>query len=178
VFVAAYLMLFVDPPVAALMAWLVSMTSRQAGHFFFEPRTYDHVNLVTHVHKEAIKVGYNLRRKWTLMGVWVAMPAWIMLDPTMLSLSQGWDGWVGFARHVGWAWLALGVAGLLVRAVHLALQGKMLTACAWVAKVLTDPFHDIQLYHRAPFHLLRGERLDPMHHVKAEIALRNQSDSS
>ena len=35
-FVVAYGLLFVDPALAALLAWLVSMTSRQAGHFFFE----------------------------------------------------------------------------------------------------------------------------------------------
>jgi hypothetical protein len=36
-FVVAYGMLFIDPAVAALIAWMVSMTSRQSGHFFFEP---------------------------------------------------------------------------------------------------------------------------------------------
>ena len=37
-FVIAYGLLFVDPAWAALLAWCVSMTSRQAGHFFFEPQ--------------------------------------------------------------------------------------------------------------------------------------------
>src|SRR5690606_1454807 len=55
-FVLAYAMLWFDPVVPALIAWLVSMTSRQAGHFFFEPKGYDHVNQATHEHKEAIKV--------------------------------------------------------------------------------------------------------------------------
>ena len=40
-FVAAYAMLFIDPAVAGLLAWLVSMSSRQIGHFFFEPDGYD-----------------------------------------------------------------------------------------------------------------------------------------
>jgi hypothetical protein len=31
-------------------------------------------------------------------------------------------------------------------------------------KILTDPFHDVKLYHRAPLHLLRGELIDPMAH--------------
>jgi len=46
-FLFAYVMLFVDPAVSALVGWLVSMTSRQAGHFFFEPKGYDHVNQAT-----------------------------------------------------------------------------------------------------------------------------------
>ncbi|HEV7633585.1 MAG TPA: Mpo1-like protein, partial [Steroidobacteraceae bacterium] len=62
-FVAAYALLIINPVAAALVAWLVAMTSRQAGHFFFEPKGYDEVNQATHEHKEDIKVGYNLRRK-------------------------------------------------------------------------------------------------------------------
>jgi hypothetical protein len=35
------------------------------------------------------------------------------------------------------------------------------TGLIWAIKILTDPFHDVKLYWRAPFHLLRGELLDP-----------------
>ena len=73
-FVAAYGLLFVDPALAAILAWCVAMVTRQAGHFFFEPRGYDHVNAVSDEHKEAVKVGYNIRRKVVLMTVWLAMP--------------------------------------------------------------------------------------------------------
>src|SRR5258708_16567134 len=59
-FLFAYVMLFIDPMVSALVGWLVSITSRQAGHFFFEPRGYDHGNPATPAHKEATKAGYNL----------------------------------------------------------------------------------------------------------------------
>jgi hypothetical protein len=31
----------------------------------------------------------------------------------------------------------------------------------WATKILTDPFHDIKLYHKAPLALLRGELIDP-----------------
>jgi len=37
------------------------------------------------------------------------------------------------------------------------------TGLVWITKILTDPFHDVWLYHRAPLHLLRGEWIDPMH---------------
>ena len=37
-FLVAYALLFVDPVAAALVGWLFSMTTRQAGHFFFEPK--------------------------------------------------------------------------------------------------------------------------------------------
>lgn len=35
-FLVAYVLLFIDPAAAAILGWCVSMTSRQAGHFFFE----------------------------------------------------------------------------------------------------------------------------------------------
>ena len=73
-FIAAYGLLFTDPASAALLAWGVSMTTRQSGHFFFEPKGYDTVNRATHEHKEDIKVGYNLRRKMVLMAVWALFP--------------------------------------------------------------------------------------------------------
>lgn len=154
-FVAAYALLFVDPALAAIVGWCLSMTTRQAGHFFFEPRGYDHVNAATDAHKEAIKVGYNIRRKTVLMAVWVAVP---------LLLWLGGGTW----RDVGIAWLALAVAGLLFRVAQLALTQGGHTALAWLLKILSDPFHDIALYHRAPLALWRGERYDPMTHVQRQ----------
>ena len=83
-------MLFIDPVVSALVGWLVSMTSRQAGHFFFEPKGYDHVNQATHEHKEEIKVGYNLQRKVVLMTIWALSPLVLYLDPTLFGLFTPW----------------------------------------------------------------------------------------
>jgi hypothetical protein len=45
-------------------------------------------------------------------------------------------------------------------------QQDLLTALVWMTKILTDPFHDIWLYHKAPLHLMRGEFIDPMEHVR------------
>jgi len=165
-FLVAYAWLFIDPAVSALIAWLVSMTTRQAGHFFFEPHGYDAVNQATHAYKEDIKVGYNLRRKAVLLALWAVSPLMVWIDPTLFGLFAPYDGWEGFLRHVGWIWLALGVAGLLFRAAQLVMQQDVRTAVVWVSKILSDPFHDIWLYHKAPLHLLRGQRMDPMEHVR------------
>src|ERR1700719_5064775 len=73
-FVFAYVLMFWDPAMAALIAWLLSMTSRQIGHFFFEPKGYDAVNQATHQYKEEVKVGYNLRRKVVLLSIWALSP--------------------------------------------------------------------------------------------------------
>ncbi|MCU7372294.1 hypothetical protein PEC18_15840 [Paucibacter sp. O1-1] len=164
-FVLAYLMLFKDPAVAALIGWLVSMTSRQAGHFFFEPKGYDHVNQATHEHKEEIKVGYNLQRKVVLMALWAASPLLLYIDPTLLGAFEPAEAPLEFVRQVGMMWLWLGVAGLLFRTVHLFIIKDVQTGLVWMSKILTDPFHDIMLYRKAPLHLLRGELIDPMGHA-------------
>ena len=162
-FVVAYGLLLVDPAVSALLAWLVSMTTRQAGHFFFEPKGYDHVNHATHEHKEAIKVGYNLQRKVVLMACWVGAPALLALNPTLLGLFTPADGAWAFMREVGWIWLWLGVAALAFRMGQLFVQQTALVGLAWGAKILTDPFHDIWLYHKAPLHLMQGQRFAAEH---------------
>lgn len=170
-FVVAYGLLFIDPPLAALLAWLVSMSSRQAGHFFFEPKGYDHVNQATHEHKEDIKVGYNLRRKVVLMALWAGSPLLLLAQPTLFgAFAAPATSLMEFARQVGWMWLVLGAAGLLFRTVHLFFLQGVQTGLVWMSKILTDPFHDIMLYHRAPLYLLRGELIDPMGHVQAHEA--------
>src|ERR1700722_11278325 len=74
-FLCAYVLMFKDPALAALVGGLMAMVSRQISHLFFEPKGYDEVNEATHEHKEEIKVGYNLQRKVILLAVWLAIPA-------------------------------------------------------------------------------------------------------
>lgn len=162
-FLVAYAMLFKDPAMAALIAWLVSMVSRQAGHFFFEPKGYDHINQATHEYKEEIKVGYNLQRKVVLMAIWALSPLLLVWQPSLFGLLEPHADWRGFIHHVGLLWLWVGVGGLLFRMVQLFVQQSVQTGLVWVTKILTDPFHDIMLYHKAPWYLLRGQMMDPGH---------------
>jgi hypothetical protein len=165
-FLCAYALLFIDPALAALVGWGISMTTRQAGHFFFEPQGYDHVNQASHEHKEAIKVGYNLRRKVVLLSVWAAAPVVLWLAPALGGLIEPAVGFNGYLHDVGIAWLALGVGGVIFRTLHLFAIRDVQTGLVWASKILTDPFHDVMLYWRAPLYLLRGEFIDPMHHVR------------
>ena len=59
------------------------MTTRQTGHFFFEPKDYDEVNHASHEYKEEIKVGYNLRRKVVLLTIWALSPLPLYFNPTL-----------------------------------------------------------------------------------------------
>lgn len=159
-FVGAYMLVFKDPAAAALTGWLVAMVSRQVGHLFFEPKTYDFVNQATHEHKEAIKVGYNLRRKIILLTIWALSPLLLFVDPTLLHTVKPATTISEFVRHVGWLWLWLGGGGLLFRTIQLFKIRDVQTGLVWATKILTDPFHDIKLYYRAPGHLLRGELIE------------------
>jgi hypothetical protein len=160
-FLTAYALMFSDPVMAALVAWLVAMTSRQIGHAFFEPKGYDHVNDATHEHKEEIKVGYNLKRKAVLLSIWALSPVPLYFDPTFFGLFTPHATTGEFARHVGAIWLVLGIAGYLFRVVQLFIIKDVQTGLVWGTKILTDPFHDIMLYYKAPLQLLRGELYDP-----------------
>src|SRR5258708_9093192 len=106
-----YALMFFDPVASALIGWLVSMTSRQAGHFFFEPRGYDHINHATHEHKEEIKVGYNLRRKVVLMTIWALSPVVLYFDPTLFGLFTPWASPADFIPQFPKICLVLAIAG-------------------------------------------------------------------
>ena len=160
-FVVAYGFLFIDPAIAALIAWLVSMTTRQSGHFFFEPLGYDEVNMATNDYKEEIKVGYNLRRKVVLIAIWAAAPLMLFIDPTMLGFFDPHASLQQFIHNTGEMWLAIGVGGLLFRTVHLFFIKDVMSGLVWMTKIITDPFHDIFLYYKAPLALLRGELIEP-----------------
>jgi hypothetical protein len=62
-------------------------------------------------------------------------------------------------------WLTVGIGGLLFRTVQLFFIRDVQTGLVWITKIITDPFHDVMLYYRAPLYLLRGELIDPMDDV-------------
>lgn len=161
-FLGSYTLLFTNPVAAALLGWLVAMVSRQVGHFFFEPKDYDEVNQATHEHKEQIKVGYNLKRKVVLLAIWAVSPLALYLDPTLFGIFEPHAGPAEFIHHMSLVWIAIGFGGLLFRTVHLFFLKDVQTGLVWLTKILTDPFHDIKLYHKAPYYLMRGELIDPM----------------
>ena len=57
------------------------------------------------------------------------------------------------------------MVGLFFRVGQLWVTQGAMQGLAWMTKIITDPFHDIYLYHKAPLYLLRGQLIDPMDHV-------------
>ena len=161
-FLTSYVLLFINPAAAVFVGWLLAMVLRQSGHFLFEPQTYDAVNQATHAYKESVKVGYNLRRKVVLHALWIAAPVALAIDPTLLGLLPQPSGLKGSLNNLAIVWLVIGVGAVLFRTVHLFFLKGMQSGLVWCTKILTDPFHDIKVYYKAPYYLLKGEMYDDM----------------
>lgn len=165
-FLVAYGLLFSDPALAGLVGWLVGMVSRQSGHIFFEPRGFDTIHNTTYKHKESIKAGYNMQRKGILIGVWLGIPLLLAARPDLFGLMDAQDA---FAHKLGLLWLGLACAGVTLRTLQLFVLRSPAWGLAWAFKIVTDPFHNIDIYWRSPIALLRGQLLDPLdEHQPAE----------
>lgn len=174
-FVASYYLIFVDPVAAVMVGWLLAMVLRQIGHFFFEPKTYDAVNAVSHEYKESVKVGYNLRRKVVLLSIWIAVPVVLWLIPDFFGLLGDQQIDRGLVYNTAILWLATGVGAVLFRTVHLFYLMGFQSGLVWAIKIITDPFHDIKIYHRAPLHILRGNMYDDMTDWYRELPAPHES---
>jgi hypothetical protein len=138
------------------------MVTRQTGHFWFEPKTYDEVNQATHEYKESVKTGYNLRRKVVLLSVWALAPVALLVDPTLRGVFVPPVDAKGWLDNLALVWMFVGFGAVVFRTVHLFFLQSVQTGLVWSTKILTDPFHDIWIYHRAPYHLWKGEQYDDM----------------
>ena len=160
-FIVAYVYLFIDPVISAYIAWLFSMTTRQAGHFFFEPKDYDTYNQATQDHKEAIKIGYNLKRKRVLIACWLAVPLLAYFDAALFNFVMPDAAPDTLIDRIGWGWLWLGLAAVVFRMIQLTAIQSRRVALVWCIKIITDPFHDAVIYRKSPIYLLKGQMIDP-----------------
>ncbi len=165
-FIVMYCLLLISPSAAALLGWLLAMCSRQIGHFFFEPDSYDYVNQASNEHKEEIKVGYNLNRKRVLLGIWAVSPLVLWLSPGLFGILDPYANGTEYLGSLSIIWLALGAGAVVFRTVHLCFIRNPQTGLVWATKILTDPFNDFRQYMKAPLYLMKGEFIDPMIDVR------------
>jgi len=161
-FLASYVLIFIEPVYAVMVGWLLAMILRQIGHFFFEPKTYDDVNDASHEYKESVKVGYNLKRKVILLTVWIISPVTLYFSPDFYGLLHSPQSGYAFLHNLSILWIFIGGGALVFRTLHLFLIMNIQSGLVWFTKIMTDPFHDIKIYHKAPLYLLRGELYDDM----------------
>lgn len=169
-FIVSYVLLFINPALSAIVGWTLAMVVRQIGHFFFESKSYDQVNQASHEHKEMVKVGYNLTKKTVLLSVWASVPVLLFYTSNdFFGLLEPTDSMGQLVTNTGLVWLWLGVIAVAFRVLQLFKMSGIQSGIVWMTKILTDPFHDIKIYHKAPLLLLKGERYDDMTEWYREI---------
>ena len=158
-FLTSYVLIFFSPVAAVMIGWLLAMVLRQTGHFFFEPKTYDAVNNASHEYKESVKVGYNLFRKIILLSTWALAPVLLYASPSFFGLMNAEQG---LLYNTAILWLLIGVGAVVFRTVHLFFIMGIQSGLVWCTKILTDPFHDIKIYYKAPYYVMKGDMYDNM----------------
>tara|TARA_R110002096_G_scaffold60340_1_gene150496 strand:+ start:168 stop:812 length:645 start_codon:yes stop_codon:yes gene_type:complete len=161
-FLLSYYYLFKDPVIAVMVGWLVAMVLRQIGHFFFEPKTYDDVNNASHEYKEKVKVGYNLHRKIILLSVWLLSPLFLLISPSFFGLFEHASSSYDYLYNTSILWLIVGIGAILFRTIHLFFIMGVQSGLVWCSKIMTDPLHDIYIYYKSPYLLLKGDMYDEM----------------
>ena len=174
-FLSSYVLIFIDPVSAVFIGWLLAMILRQTGHFFFEPLTFDEVNNASQEYKESIKVGYNLRRKVILLSVWVLSPLALLFDSTLFGILKAQDGLHALLHNIAVIWLFVGAGAVIFRTVQLFFLMGVQSGLVWMVKILTDPFHDFYIYHKAPLRALKGDKYDDMSEWYEPSLLKNGS---
>ena len=174
-FIGSYILVFYYPAAAALVGWLLAMVLRQTGHFFFEPKSYDEVNKTTHEYKESVKVGYNLQRKVVLLSIWALVPVALFFEPTFFGIFTGATDFAGFVNNMAIIWLVVGLGAIVFRTVHLFKLMGVQSGLVWFSKIATDPFHDIKIYHKSPYYILKGEMYDKMDDWYEDASFENKA---
>lgn len=174
-FLASYVLVFYYPAAAALVGWLLAMVLRQTGHFFFEPKTYDEVNKATHEYKESVKVGYNLSRKVVLLSIWALVPVVLFFKPDFFGVFTPASNFAGFINNMAIVWLYVGLGAILFRTVHLFKLMGVQSGLVWMSKIITDPFHDIKIYHKSPYYILKGDMYDNMDDWYEDASFENKA---
>jgi hypothetical protein len=135
------------------------MWTRQSGHFFFEPKSYDNVNDVTHEYKEEVKVGYNLFRKWVLMGIWAGLPL-SLISPSFFGLfgrPRPGGRWPAMSAGCGWAWACSASSSAWCSCSSSAASRR---ASPGAPRSSPTRSTTSSCTARRPGRLLRGERMD------------------
>lgn len=174
-FIASYILVFYYPAIAALVGWLLAMVLRQTGHFFFEPKTYDEVNKATHDFKESVKVGYNLQRKVVLLSIWALVPIVLFFVPSFFGVFTPATDFYGFINNMAIIWLAVGLGAIVFRTVHLFKLMGVQSGLVWFSKIATDPFHDIKIYHKSPYYIMKGDMYDNMDDWYEDASFENKA---
>lgn len=127
-FIICYMLIYNHFTLSVYLAWLIAMPLRQIGHFIYEPSSEG---------TENIKSGYNIKRKIVLHSIVYVTP---------ICLYQIGMYSVGFLALI---WFFFAINAIVFRGIYLIFKVNKIHGFAWMLKVVSDPFHDVYLYHDA-----------------------------
>ena len=127
-------------------------------------RYYHHsrINQASHEYKESVKVGYNLQRKVVLLSIWFVVPFVLWLKPSFFGFFSDAEVARGMLYNTSVLWLFVGIGAVVFRTVQLFFVKDVQSGLVWASKILTDPFHDIKIYYKAPYYIAKGQMYDDM----------------
>ncbi len=120
------------------------------------------MNRATHEYKESVKVGYNLHRKIILLAVWILSPAILLINASMFGFFEMPLNAKGYLTNMAYIWLLVGIGAIIFRTTHLFFLMGVQSGLVWAFKILTDPIHDVYIYYKSPYYLLKGDMYDEM----------------
>ena len=103
--------------------------------------------------------------KIILFVAWLSVPALLWISPTFFGLFSAFDG-SSFLDRLGILWLGACFRRIASSDTLALRDPKRSDGVVWFTKILTDPFHDVTMYYKAPVWLLKGQWMDPMEHVQ------------
>jgi hypothetical protein len=99
----------------------------------------------------------------------------LLLSPDLLGLLSPATNLVGFISNTALIWLFVGLGAVVFRTVHLFKLMGVQSGLVWMAKIFTDPFHDIKIYQKAPYYILKGEMYDTMEDWYDDVPLNQRT---
>ena len=97
-----------------------------------------------------------------LLAIWLLIPILLWLNPDFFGLLDEQLVEQGLLHTTAVLWLFTGIGAVMFRTVQLFFIMGFQSGLVWASKIITDPFHDIKIYHKAPGHLIKGEMYDDM----------------
>jgi hypothetical protein len=81
----------------------------------------------------------------------------------------------GFVNNMAMVWLVVGLGAIVFRTVHLFKLMGVQSGFVWFTKIATDPFHDIKIYHKSLYYIMKGEMYDNMDDWYEDASFENKA---
>jgi hypothetical protein len=96
-------------------------------------------------------------------------------EPSFFGIFTPTTDFSGFINNMAIIWLVVGLGAIGFRTLHLFKLMGVQSGLVWFSKIVTDPFHDIKIYHKSPYHILKGDMYDNMDDWYEEASFENKA---